>query len=421
MTTQRDVNMNAVIAIGLIGAVLLTVVIIAATAFLRFAQQGEEDAKARAAAYSPLTMARRAQTERISTYHWVDRDAGIAAMPVERAMEVIVQTGGRLPTTRPRRRRRPARHHRTTLCSAAGADARVPPGPTNALQRKIVLRMLGLLAALGMLLAAPAAVRAIGPADPPVVNRAELRPDELKDVGITERLNEQIPLDLPFRDETGREVRLRDYFAPGKPVILQLGYYGCPMLCGLVSKGLVESLKQLNLTMGTDFNVLMVTIDPNESHELAAAKKQASLVEFGRAVDAGGWHFLTGPAESIKALTEAVGFRYKWVERASQFSHPAVIIICTPDGRVSRYLYGIQYPAREMRLSLVEASQGRIGTTGDRILLTCLQYDPSTGRYALSAIMLMRAAGAVTVIVLAVALWLLFRRERRRTAGSPST
>jgi protein SCO1/2 len=245
-------------------------------------------------------------------------------------------------------------------------------------------------------------------------------PEALAGVGVTERPGQPLPLDLNFTNELGQGVTLRQYFRSGRPVILQLGYYRCPMLCGLISKGLAESLKGLDLKMGKDFEAISISFDPAETPKLAAAKKQTYLEELNRPDEAGGWHFLVGSPGSIRKITQAVGFEYRWVESQKQYSHPAVLVVLMPDGRVSRYLYGVNFPAKTLRLSLVEASENKIGTTMDRVMLFCFNYDPNTGRYALAARNLMRLGGVLTVAILGLVLVRLFVREarsRRAAAG----
>ncbi len=251
-------------------------------------------------------------------------------------------------------------------------------------------------------------------AAPAVAERTEPLPEALEGVGITERLEAPLPLDLVFTDENGEAVRLGDYFAADRPVILNLGYYACPMLCGLVLNGLVESLRPLEWTPGQEFAIVTVSIDPRESDRLARLKKQTYLEEYGRPSAASGWHFLTGDEAAIAALTEAVGFGFRWNEARQEWAHAAAIFVVTPEGLVSRYLYGIEYDTQTLRLSLSEASAGHIGSTVDRILLYCFHYDSSTGRYAPAAANLMRAGGLLTVIVLGGTLATWWRRDRRR-------
>jgi len=251
-------------------------------------------------------------------------------------------------------------------------------------------------------------------AAPGFAQRADTVPDELEGVGIEEHLKEQVPLDLPFTDENGKEVTLRDYFDGDKPVILQLGYYRCPMLCGLVLNGLTDAMKGMDWSAGTKFTVLSVSIDPLETPALAKLKKQNYLKEYGRREAGAGWHFLVGPEKSIKALTGAVGFNYKWNEEREEFAHAAAIVVLTPKGTVSRYLYGVMFESKDVRLSLLEASEGKIGSTVDKIILFCHQYDPSSGTYTLAALNLMRFGAVLTLLVVGVTLLIFWRRETRR-------
>lgn len=247
-------------------------------------------------------------------------------------------------------------------------------------------------------------------------SRMEPAPDELKGITVDEQLGSVLPLDAAFRDDQNQPVTLAQYFQGGKkPVILQLGYYGCPMLCDLVSRGLLKSMRDVELTAGTDYDVVFVSIDPNENFTLAQAKKRAFLQEYGRG-GAAGVHFLTGTQREITKVAKAVGVSYKWVPSSAQFSHPAVIHIAAPDGKLTRYLYGVQFDKQTLRLSLVESSQGKIGTTTDRFLLTCFQYDGTHGRYAMTAITMMRIGGVMTVLTLGTVLFVAFRREARRNA-----
>jgi protein SCO1/2 len=278
---------------------------------------------------------------------------------------------------------------------------------------QIFIRTTCLLAAVVLLFTLPASAQLTGPLDKP---RMEVAPDELKNIGLDEHLNAQLPLDASFVDDTNHAVKLGDYFTGKKPVVLQLGYYGCPMLCDLISRGATSSLKQVPLTAGTDFEVVFISIDPKEDWTLAQGKKRSYVTEYDRAGSAGGWHFLTGREAQIKQVAKAVGFNYKWVASAGQFSHPAGLILCTPEGKISRYLYGVKFDEKTLRLSLVEASEGKVGTTTDRFLLTCFQYDGHQGKYAFVAMSLMRWGGALTLIVLTSVLIWLFRRDARRKA-----
>jgi len=275
--------------------------------------------------------------------------------------------------------------------------------------------------AVGILagLAWTAAVLAQAPQPITIPEPATQPVEELTGVGIEEKLGDQLPLELEFLDEDGRRVRLGDYFRGQRPVLLTTVYYGCPMLCGLILNGQMEAMKALDWTPGQAYEVVTVSFDPRETPALARLKKQNYIKAMERPEAAAGWHFLTGPADSIARLTDAIGFRYRWIEREKQFAHAAALVVCTPEGRVSRYLYGVQFAPRTLRLSLVEASEGRVGSTMDHVLLYCLQYDPRAGRYGIVANRFMTAGAALTVLVMAV--WLVPRwvGDARRRAASP--
>ena len=286
-------------------------------------------------------------------------------------------------------------------------------------------RWLGALALTGSLLAANAPAQAqMVPAPPPLHvegEQAAALPDEVKNAGITEKLQQQVPLDLTFTNEAGEPVELSSYFTPGKPVLLNLGYFECPMLCGLVWQGMVKSLKQLSWTPGNEFTVVTVSFAPNETHELAAKKKATMIDDLGRPDAAAGWHFLTGSEENVRALADSVGFGYQWIEAKQQYAHTAAMILLTPEGKVSRYLYGIEFPAKTLRLSLVEASEGKAGSTADQILLYCFNYDPTAGQYTVQVMNLMRLAGVATLVVLFIAITVMAIKGRtRRVADGAS-
>jgi protein SCO1/2 len=247
----------------------------------------------------------------------------------------------------------------------------------------------------------------------------DMLPEELADVGIDEHLSAQLPLDLEFTDQDARKVRLRDYFDGRRPVILALNYYKCPMLCGLMLNGLLDGLKGMDQTAGDDFQIVTVSFDPLETTPLARQKRDSYLAAYGRPEAARGWHFLTGRQASIKPLLETTGYRIAWNEHAQQWMHAAAVLICTPDGRISRYLYGILFEPRTLRLSLVEASQGKIGTTVDRVLLYCYHYDGEG--YSLTAMNLVRAGGVLTILCIATLLLGLWRFEVRRRKVAPPT
>jgi protein SCO1/2 len=239
---------------------------------------------------------------------------------------------------------------------------------------------------------------------PAVAQRKEPLPKDLEGVGITEHAGAKLPLDLEFTDEDGKAVRLAQYFPGNRPVILTLGYYRCPMLCTLVLNSLVDGLKDLPWMPGNQFEIVTVSIDPTETPTLARLKKENYLADYGRPGAAAGWHFLTGREENIKKLADAVGFGYRYVEERGQYAHPAAIFVITSDGRMAKYLYGVLYQPKTLRLALAEAGEGKIGTTTDRLLLYCFHYDAQEGRYVLAASNIMRFGGAVTALV--VGLWL---------------
>lgn len=239
------------------------------------------------------------------------------------------------------------------------------------------------------------------------------RPDALADVGIEQRLDEELPLDLVFRDEAGREVQIGDYFGD-RPVILSLVYYECPMLCTMVLNGLVSSLADLDFDDGNEFEVVTVSFNPKDTPDLASRKKQTYLGKYGRDGAEDGWHFLTGEAGSIEALTEAVGFKYKFIPETGEFVHASSIMVLTPLGKLSKYFYGIDYPEFDLRLGLVEASDNKIGSPVDQILLYCYHYDPTTGKYGMVIMNVIRVAGTLTVLMLVGFMLLMFRRDRQR-------
>jgi protein SCO1 len=243
-------------------------------------------------------------------------------------------------------------------------------------------------------------------------------PPQLQNVGFEPRLNAQLPLDLNFRDESGRDVPLREYFGH-KPVLLALVYYGCPMLCNQVEQGVVGTLKMLSFNAGRDYEVLFVSFDPRETPDMAARKKAAALSSYGRPETAAGWHFLTGKEEAIHALTAAANFRYSFDEQHNLFAHASGIMLLTPDGRISRYFYGVEYPSRDVRLGLVDASAGKIGTPIDHLLLYCFQYNPETARYSATILRIVRLGGILTIFTIVAGI-VIFRRRDVRAASATS-
>jgi protein SCO1 len=247
---------------------------------------------------------------------------------------------------------------------------------------------------------------------------ASVRPPGLKNVGIQQNLNDQIPPNLVFRDETGATVKLADYFGR-KPMILNLVYYKCPMLCSEVLAGLVSALKPMKLDVGRDFDVLTISFDPRETPQDATASKAQYLKRYARAGAETGWHFLTGPQDSIDALTKAAGFQYQYNEQTTQFAHSTAIIVLTPDGKIAQYYYGVEFPSKDLRLALVQASQNKIGTVVDQILLYCYHYDPRAGKYGLIVSRVLRLAGVLTMLILGGFMIIMFRRDAaHHTSGA---
>jgi protein SCO1 len=237
-------------------------------------------------------------------------------------------------------------------------------------------------------------------------------PPALRQIGFDQRLGETLPLELRFRDETGREVALREYFGD-RPVVLSLNYYGCPMLCTVTLNGLASALDVLtSLDAGREFEIVTVSFDASEGPELAAKKKAQYLTRYKRPSAEAGWHFLTGGQAAIDALTKAVGFRYAWDAETKQFAHPAGVVVLTPEGRISRYLYGIEYAPKDLKLALMESAQGRIGNFIEQAILYCYRYDPMTGRYSARIMRVTQAGAILTVLGLLAFVVLSLRRER---------
>ena len=249
---------------------------------------------------------------------------------------------------------------------------------------------------------------------------ANVRPPGLKNVGIEQRLNQQVPPDLTFRDETGKAVQLGDYFGK-RPMILNLVYYQCPMLCGEVLSGLSSTLRVLKFDVGKEFDVLTVSFDPKETPEMAAAKKTEYLRRYGRPNAAEGWHFLTGPAASIDALTKAAGFQYQYDPKSGQFAHATAIVVLTPEGKIAQYYYGVEFAPKDLRLGLIQASQNKIGTVVDQVLLYCYHYDPDTGKYGAIISRVLQLAAGATVLILGTFLIVMFRMGPTKVLRRPTT
>lgn len=284
--------------------------------------------------------------------------------------------------------------------------------------------MLGLLvlSVLAQLPAVPAQAQAgseffrgeVAPAPTP-----EESPEPLRDVGFDQRMGEPLPLDLTFRDAEGRSVRLGDYFGD-RPVMLSLVYFSCPMLCPMTLNGLTASLKALTFDVGEGYEVVVVSFNPQEGPEEAADAKRQAIHRYGRAGTEDGWHFLTGEAEALAELTEAVGFRYSYDEERGEFAHGAGLVALTPDGEISRYFFGIEYPPKDLKLGLVEAGEGTIGSAVDQLVLYCFQYDPATGQYTWSGwiFLALRIAAVVTLLALVGFIVVMLRRERKSRPAS---
>jgi protein SCO1/2 len=243
-------------------------------------------------------------------------------------------------------------------------------------------------------------------------------PSILNKVGITQNLNARIPPDLLFRDESGKSVRIGDYFGK-KPIVLSLVYFDCPALCTEVLNGELRTMKAMSLDLGKDFDAVTVSFEPKDTPALAIAKRDVYAGQYGRPGAVDHWHFLTGEQQSIDALTNAAGFQYAYDSSIRQYAHAAAILVLTPEGRIDRYFYGVIYPAGDLRLGLVEASEGKIGTLTDHALLYCYQYDPMTGKYGVVVMNVLRAAGGLTVLILGIFMTVMFLRERKRPSGIP--
>lgn len=268
------------------------------------------------------------------------------------------------------------------------------------------MRAAARLAALACAMAAVAGVAARAQTAQPL-------PAGLQNVGLTQKLDAALPLDTSFVDEDGSNVALGDYFSTGRPVLLTLVYYRCPMLCNVVLQGLTDALRRMDWTPGEQFEIVTVSIDPRETPELARDKKRSILEAYGRPQAARGWHFLTGPAADVERLADAVGFEYEYLPQRGEYAHPAALYIVTPAGRISRYLLGVTFDPQTTRLSLVEAADGKIGTLADQFLLYCFRYDAESGRYTAVVWNIMRLGGLATLLVLGVVLALFWRRELR--------
>lgn len=244
---------------------------------------------------------------------------------------------------------------------------------------------------------------------------------ELEDIGVDEHLGDRLPTDVPLRDERGRSVTLGDYLSSGRPVAFTFAYHSCPVLCSMVLQAAVDGLKPLDWSVGDEFTFVNVSIDPDDDPEAAAEKRDVLIDRYGRG-DAEGWHFLTGDEQAIARLTKAAGFRYFYDARQDNYAHPAVVMLLTPEGRLARYLYGLSLDPNDLRVGLLEASQGRSVSTLERVVLYCYRYDPTTGKYVIMATRVMQVGGALTALLMTGMLGMFWRREiRRRRAGGDDT
>lgn len=250
----------------------------------------------------------------------------------------------------------------------------------------------------------------------PSVGASQGLPDALKEIGIDQKLGEQLPLDTVFTDSEGKQVKLGSYFNHGRPVIVAFVYYECPMLCNEVLNGLTGSLKGISLEAGKDFDVVAISFDAreNEKPDLAKNKKASYMERYGRPGTENGWHFLTGTQESIDAATNAAGFKYKWDEKSNQFAHAGGIMVTTPEGKLSRYFYGIDYFPKDLKFGLMESAESKVGSAVDNLLLYCYHYDPSTGKYGLQILSVIRIAGIATLLGMGAMGVVFWRRNKNR-------
>ncbi|AKU92808.1 SCO family protein [Vulgatibacter incomptus] len=267
-----------------------------------------------------------------------------------------------------------------------------------------------ILAAIPSLAGAQRAPGGLRELSPP----ANVLPKQLETVDVEEHLGEMLPLDVKLKDHTGKDVLLGDYFQSGRPVIVNLVYYGCPMLCGLVLNGVAKTIGELQYLPGKEFEVVTVSIDPKETTDLAA-KKRDTILELANRTDFGtGWNFHTAEEGEVQRLADALGFKYHWVEKEQTWAHPAAIFVASPEGKISRYLYGIEFPASNLKLALLDASKGKVGSTIDKLLLFCYHFDDDSKEYVLFAQRLMRYGGALTLVCLGAFLFINWRRSSLR-------
>ncbi len=274
--------------------------------------------------------------------------------------------------------------------------------------RKIFAAITLPVLAAGMSLAQPPSAFLRGQDTGPA---SQVDPASLKDIGIDQHLNQQLPLDTQLKDENGQTVRLGDYFKKGRPVILTFVYYQCPMLCSEVLSGLNSAMEIMKFTAGNEYEVVTISIDPRDTPEIAKEKKASYLKEYNRPGADEGWHFLTGDQDNVAKVAKAAGWKYRWDPKMNQFIHAAGIMLVTPQGKLAQYYYGIEYSPKDLRLGLIEASQDRIGNLVDQVVLYCYHYDPHTGKYGAVIANMLRIGGAATILLLGGFIVLMFRRE----------
>src|SRR6478672_11271929 len=249
-------------------------------------------------------------------------------------------------------------------------------------------------------------------------------PDALQKVGFDQKLGDQLPLDAEVKDESGKVQKLGEFFKSGRPVIVAFVYYECPMLCNEVLNGLTGSLKGINLNAGKDFDVVAISFDPrdNDKPDLAKNKKLSYLEHYGRPGTDSGWHFLTGSQESIKAVTDAAGFKYEWDDKTQQFAHAAAVMVVTPEGKMSRYFYGIDYAPKDLKFGIMDSAQAKVGNPAEQLLLYCYHYDPASGKYGLAILRVMRLAGVATLLGMGAMAFVFWRKNKsKETDNGQST
>ncbi len=372
-----------------------------------------------------LNEVRTEQQGQLHGYGWMDEKAGVAHIPIDQAKKLTLERGlavrpdpltdDGLGTRRPAGGESSSGRNVTKAFAPAAAEPAPAPaagaGGRSPRHSQVMTNYLSTATVCALALVASTAVYAqnpgglVEPGDP-----TSARPGILSKIAIDQRIGSQVPSDIPFVDENGQPVKIGDYFGT-RPVVLALVYYECPMLCTQVLNGLVSALGVLNFEAGREFDVVAVSFNPKEGPGLASQKKSSYVERYGRPQAAGGWHFLTGTQESIKRLTGAVGFKYEYDPKIEQFAHGAAIELLTPKGTIAKYYYGIEYSPRDLRLGIIEASDERIGTVIDDVLLFCYHYDPSSGKYGASVLGIVRAGGIATVLAFAVFLTVSLRRD----------